>query len=61
VGGVAVVEVVTVDGTKLLLEDSSWLLVRKSGTEPVVRLYGEAAGEKALENVLEAGRRWLLG
>jgi alpha-D-glucose phosphate-specific phosphoglucomutase len=51
---------VTIDGTKFILEDGSWLLFRKSGTEPVVRLYGEASSEERLTAVLAAGRQFIL-
>src|SRR6185369_11337486 len=61
VAGTKVKEVVRIDGTKLLLEDGSWMLFRKSGTEPVVRLYGEAASEARLAEVMEAGRKFILG
>ncbi len=60
VAGAKVREVIRIDGTKLLLEDGSWLLFRKSGTEPVVRLYGEAASEARLAEVMAAGRRFIL-
>jgi phosphomannomutase len=56
VAGEAVERTVTVDGFKLLLADGSWLLVRPSGTEPKMRVYGEASGEERLERLLEAGR-----
>jgi len=61
VAGAKVREVVRIDGTKLLLEDGSWMLFRKSGTEPVVRLYGEASSEARLTQVMEAGRKFILG
>ena len=61
VSGVEVAKVVTIDGVKLLLADGSWLLVRKSGTEPVLRLYGEAHTRERLLEILKAGRGWLLG
>lgn len=60
VAGLAVVEVNRLDGTKLLLEDGSWLLVRSSGTEPVVRLYLDAHSEAQIEE-LTAAARALLG
>lgn len=60
VAGLAVVEVNRLDGTKLLLEDGSWLLVRSSGTEPVVRLYLDAHSETQIEE-LTAAARALLG
>jgi len=59
--GSKVKEMITIDGNKFLLEDGSWLLFRKSGTEPVVRLYGEAATEERLEALMEAGREFILG
>lgn len=61
VAGAKVREVIRIDGTKLLLEDGSWMLFRKSGTEPVVRLYGEAASEARLAEVMAAGRKFILG
>ncbi|WP_026839871.1 phosphoglucomutase/phosphomannomutase family protein [Citrifermentans bremense] len=59
--GVAVKQKVTVDGNKFILEDGSWLLFRKSGTEPVVRLYAEASSEARLQALLEAGREFIVG
>lgn len=61
VAGARVKEVIRIDGTKLLLEDGSWMLFRKSGTEPVVRLYGEACNDARLAEVMAAGRRFILG
>jgi phosphomannomutase len=34
--------VITVDGTKIVFDDGSWLMIRPSGTEPKVRFYIEA-------------------
>jgi alpha-D-glucose phosphate-specific phosphoglucomutase len=45
IGGVGVAEVSTVDGVKYIMEDDSWLLIRPSGTEPVLRVYAEASSE----------------
>ncbi|GFO58023.1 phosphoglucomutase [Geomonas silvestris] len=59
--GVPVKELITVDGNKFLLEDGSWLLFRKSGTEPVVRLYCEAASEERLQALAEAGKAFIVG
>jgi len=50
IAGKAVTDCNTIDGYKFRLSDGSWLLVRFSGTEPVLRLYCEAA---TLENVHE--------
>ena len=59
--GAAVKERITVDGNKFILEDGSWLLFRKSGTEPVVRLYCEASSEERLQALAEAGREFIVG
>jgi phosphoglucomutase len=50
-----------VDGAKFMLDDGSWLLMRPSGTEPLVRVYAEAASEQDLEVLLESGRQYILG
>jgi len=59
VAGLRVVHVGTLEGTKLLLEDGSWLLVRPSGTEPVVRLYMDAHSEEQLDELTMAARALL--
>jgi len=61
IAGTKIIEVIRIDGTKLLLSDGSWMLFRKSGTEPVVRLYGEASSDARLSEVMEAGRKFILG
>jgi len=47
------------DGLKLLFDDDSWVLMRPSGTEPVVRFYAESTSEADLEKLLEYGRQWI--
>ena len=42
IGGVSVREVRSLDGVKYLMNDDSWLLIRPSGTEPVLRVYAES-------------------
>ncbi|MEM4599551.1 MAG: hypothetical protein QXI29_02980, partial [Candidatus Methanomethylicaceae archaeon] len=37
-----IVNIVKIDGLKIVLNDGSWLLIRKSGTENVIRIYSEA-------------------
>lgn len=44
----------TLDGTKLLFADESWLLFRQSGTEPVLRLYSEATSVNKMNKLLSA-------
>ena len=53
--GEKVVEVVTLDGVKYLLADDSWLLIRPSGTEPVLRVYAEARSPEGVQSLLEFG------
>jgi alpha-D-glucose phosphate-specific phosphoglucomutase len=52
--GSKVVSVVTLDGVKLNLEDGSWLLLRPSGTEPLVRVYVEARSKARLKELEKA-------
>jgi len=56
--GRRVVEQNRMDGLKLLFGDGSWVLLRPSGTEPVVRYYAESTSKADLENLLEYGKRW---
>jgi phosphomannomutase len=51
----------TNDGFKFWLADGSWLLVRASGTEPLVRIYTEATAEATQEALLAAGERLVRG
>lgn len=51
-----VIDVSTMDGTKLLFADESWLLFRQSGTEPALRIYAEATSKQKMNQLLEAGR-----
>ncbi|MBN2086568.1 MAG: phosphoglucomutase/phosphomannomutase family protein [Anaerolineales bacterium] len=56
-GGVKVGKVQTLDGVKYLLEDESWLLIRPSGTEPVLRVYAEGRDEKMVKALLLFGEK----
>jgi phosphomannomutase len=51
----------TGDGFKFWVGDGSWLLVRASGTEPLVRIYTEATSEETREQMLVAGERLVRG
>jgi len=53
--GEAVARVDTLDGVKFYLADSSWLLIRPSGTEPLLRVYAEAHTPDAVRALLESG------
>jgi len=53
--GQSIVTVNGRDGLKYLLEDDSWLLIRPSGTEPVLRIYAEAPNDSQVKRLLESG------
>ncbi|MDQ1637827.1 MAG: hypothetical protein QOF62_1166 [Pyrinomonadaceae bacterium] len=61
IGGRRVDRTNRLDGVKFLFADGSWLLMRPSGTEPVVRIYAESESAKDVEVLLEQGHRYLLG
>jgi phosphomannomutase len=48
-------EVKTFDGVKFVAEDSSWLMLRGSGTEPVLRIYAEARSDADAHKLLKLG------
>jgi len=50
-----VVRVNNSDGVKYLLDDDSWLLIRPSGTEPLLRIYAEARHRDEVQRMLAAG------
>lgn len=54
--GVPIVRTDDHDGVKYVLEDGSWLLLRFSGTEPVLRLYAEARTPERVGELLSRGR-----
>ena len=51
----------TGDGFKFFLADGSWLLIRASGTEPLVRVYTEATSAEGREAMIAAGERLVRG
>ena len=61
IGGRRVERTNRMDGVKFIFADGSWLLLRPSGTEPVVRIYAESESAKDLEVLLEQGHKFLLG
>lgn len=46
----------TLDGAKVVLEDRSWLLLRPSGTEPLLRIYAEASHPRGLKALIRWGQ-----
>jgi len=57
--GKKVVAVKDFDGVKLECEDESWVMLRPSGTEPLVRVYAEAKSPKQAEALLDFGEKFL--
>lgn len=55
-GGQTVKGVQTTDGIKFYLADESWLLIRPSGTEPVLRVYAEGTSNELVDAMLAAGQ-----
>jgi phosphomannomutase len=55
--GVPVVAAKRLDGVKLIGRDDSWLLFRRSGTEPIVRVYAETPRRARLPALLALGVR----
>jgi phosphomannomutase len=51
----SVARVDTTDGVKYYLADNSWLLIRPSGTEPVLRIYAEAHHPDDVQELLKSG------
>src|SRR4051812_36866477 len=45
----------TYDGVKYIAQDTSWLMLRGSGTEPILRIYAEAASDSAVQKLLKLG------
>jgi phosphomannomutase len=50
-----VADVKTYDGVKFVAQDSSWLMLRGSGTEPILRIYAESATDAAVKKLLKLG------
>ncbi|MGB8212278.1 MAG: phosphoglucomutase/phosphomannomutase family protein [Anaerolineales bacterium] len=55
IGGLKVVDLVTVDGFQFKLEDGGWMLIRFSGTEPIMRIYCETMHADKVQAILQDG------
>jgi phosphomannomutase len=56
IGDIRVIEVLSKDGIKYLLADDSWLLIRPSGTEPVLRVYAEGRNPDIMQALINYGQ-----
>jgi alpha-D-glucose phosphate-specific phosphoglucomutase len=57
IGGEKVAEVSNLDGVKYIMGDDSWLLIRPSGTEPVLRVYAEGRSPEMVKALLAYGNQ----
>ncbi len=57
IGGETITDVASVDGVKYILADDSWLLIRPSGTEPVLRVYAEGRTQEMVKALLGYGEQ----
>jgi alpha-D-glucose phosphate-specific phosphoglucomutase len=55
IGDESIAEIRTTDGVKYILSDDSWLLIRPSGTEPVLRVYAEGRTPEIMKAMMEFG------
>ncbi len=61
ISGYSIEKIDTLDGIKFMLRDESWLLLRQSGTEPVLRIYAEATSKSKLDKLIRAGKKMACG
>ncbi|MDR0820477.1 MAG: phosphoglucomutase/phosphomannomutase family protein [Endomicrobium sp.] len=61
IAGMKVQKNITVDGHKFILEDSTWIGFRVSGTEPLVRIYAESDSQTKLNKLLKIGKDFVYG
>ena len=59
-GNYEVKELETIDGFKFILSDDEWVMIRPSGTEPVLRVYAQAPDAQKVRSILDATRETLL-
>ncbi len=59
--GMKVERIESVDGTKFIFNDNEWVMVRPSGTEPVLRVYAQAPTPERVRTILDAARATMLG
>lgn len=60
IGGRRIERIERMDGVKFFFNDGSWILMRPSGTEPLVRIYAESENRSELEKLLVIGQNYLL-
>ncbi len=59
-GSYKVQEIETIDGFKFMLSDDEWVMIRPSGTEPVLRVYAQAPTPEGVRAILDATKETVL-
>lgn len=57
INGRKVAETQTFDGLKIIFDNDDWILIRPSGTEPLLRIYAETANKKETQALLDFGEK----
>ena len=57
IAGLKCTDIITIDGFQFLMEDGGWLLIRFSGTEPIIRVYCETTHQDRVADILDEGMR----
>ncbi|MBU0700915.1 phosphoglucomutase/phosphomannomutase family protein [bacterium] len=52
-------QVTRIENNKFFMEDGSWILIRQSATEPLIRIYAEAASKEKLHKLIETGMEFI--
>ncbi len=58
IAGSEIAELVQIDGLKIILSGDEWILIRPSGTEPLLRLYAESGSQQKTQEMLDLARKW---
>jgi phosphomannomutase len=57
--GQEIKQLIQIDGLKIILADDSWMLMRPSGTEPLMRVYAESTDPKRTDELLQLTTKWV--
>jgi phosphomannomutase/phosphoglucomutase len=52
-------KVETLDGAKIWIDEETWLMLRPSGTEPLIRMYAESTDKSLLDSKVDEYRRYV--